>query len=369
MATTTSTPTPSLAQLSETERGWAATVMERIADTILPGDPPIAGAYLEETAALLIETARRREDGKPAILIRTAANGHRVTRIAIVNKDMPFLVDSIAATMAAHGLAIDVLVHPVLPLRRKDGALVDVPSGTGAGEKRESLIYVETARIDAKARRALERDLRLAILDVRAAVADWPKMTEHMAADADRLPDAEGAALLRWLGGGMMTLTGHVTRRRDGKLSDVLGICRRSTPDLLADEAYDSAFAWFDGQHNKQGKPGRAPLIIKANRISNVHRRVPLDLFIVPHFEDGRVEALSVHAGMWTSAAVMTPPDQVPVLRQQLQSIMQRLNFAPGSHDHKALVHALTALPHDLIISFSDEDITQVATAMPPKVT
>ncbi len=350
-----------LAQLSNKERSWAAIVMERITDSLLPGDPPIAGDYLKETAAQLIEAARERKDGKPSILIRSAANGRRVTRIAIVNKDMPFLVDSIAAAMAAHGHAIDMLVHPVLPLRRDGETLIDVPQGDGAGEKRESLIYIETARMDAKARRALESELLATVLDVRAAVADWAKMRDAIADDADRVADVEGAALLRWLGEGMLTQLGHVTKRRDGKKTQALGICRRSTPDPLADEAYERAFAWFDG---KDGKPGRAPLIIKANRISNVHRRVPLDLFIVPLMEEGRVAALSIHAGLWTSAGVVTAPDQVPVLRQQLQTIMDRLGFAPGSHDYKGLVHALTALPHDLIISFSDDDITHVATAM-----
>ncbi len=347
--------------LTKKERAFAEALKERISGSILPGETPLEGQHLDEASAFVIEAARERADGKPAILSRSATNGRRFMRIAIINKDMPFLVDSIAATMAARGLAIELLVHPMLPVRRKDGKLEDVPKGDGAGEKKESWVYIETVRIDAKERRALEKDLETAILDVRAAVADWSDLRAMMTGDADRLSDAEGAALLRWLADGMMTQLGHVTRNRDGKQSDMLGICRRSTPDLLADDAFDKAFAWFDGEN---GKPGKAPLIIKANRVSNVHRRVPIDLFIVPLFEKGKVSALSVHAGIWTSASLVAPPNTVPVLRQQLETIMTRLDFAPDSHDYKALVHALTALPHDLIISFSDEDITRVATAM-----
>ena len=351
--------------LTKEELGFAAVLKDRISDSLLPGEKLLDGTRLDEAAAFVVEAARTREDGKPAILIRSEADGRRYMRIAIINKDMPFLVDSIAAAMAARGLAIDVLVHPILPVRRREDALVDVPEGDGTGEKKESWVYIETARVDAKERRELESELSAAILDVRATVADWPKMRDAMAEDADRLPDAEGAALLRWLGDGMMTLLGHVTRKRDGKTTDAFGICRRSTPDLLADDAFDRAFAWFDGEGDGTGgHTGRAPLIIKANRLSKVHRRVPLDLFIVPRMEKGRVEALSVHAGIWTSAALVASPDSVPVLRQQLKTIMDRLDFEPGSHDGKSLVHALTALPHDLIISFSDDDITRVATAM-----
>jgi glutamate dehydrogenase len=274
----------------------------------------------------------------------------------VINDDMPFLVDSVAAAIAAEGLTIDQLVHPIVPVERdRAGKLAAIPAD---GAKRESMIYVETARIDARDRRKLEKALATTLADVRAAVADWPKMTERMAADAERVDDPEGAALLRWLAGGMLTLLGHATRRRDGGNAEPLGICRKSARELLADDSYARAFAWFDAND------GRAPLIVKANRIAKVHRRVPLDLFIVPVVERGRVAALSVHAGVWTSAALATPPDEVPLLRRQLAATMDEFDFAPASHDAKALVHALTTLPHDLIIGFSHADIARVATAM-----
>jgi glutamate dehydrogenase len=191
---------------------------------------------------------------------------------------MPFLVDSVAASIAAHGLSIDLIVHPILPVRRDaQGRITALPEGEGdgEGEKRESMIYLETARVDARERRALEAELKSAIADTRAANADWPRLKQVIGEDADRLADSEGAALLRWLGDGMMTHLGHVTKQRGGGLSDLLGICRKSARDLLSEGAYEAAFAWFDGGPGAgRGKePGRAPLIIKANRLSRVHRR------------------------------------------------------------------------------------------------
>ena len=181
-----------------------------------------------------------------------------------------------------------------------------------------------------------------------------------MAADADRLADGEGAALLRWFKDGMLTQLGHVLRHRDGTQSDALGICRRGAKSLLGPISYDRAFAWFDGA------PDRAhePLIIKSNLVSSVHRRTPLDLFIVPVYAGGKLESLSVHAGLWTSAALAAAPTQVPRIRTRLADLMARLGFAPQGHAGKALVHALTALPHDLLIGFADHDLERVATAM-----
>ncbi|BBC71234.1 glutamate dehydrogenase [Altererythrobacter sp. B11] len=336
-----------------------AQLRNRISDSRLPGEKPLDPAELAEVADFLFETARQRQEGHGNVVIRTASNGRRTTRIAIINKDMPFLVDSIAASIAEAGLAIDLLVHPVLPVRRDaDGTLNALPAADSAGEKRESWIYLETERVDAKQRHALERELETTLGDVRAAVADWQKMVALMQEDAERIADAEGAALLRWLSGGHLTQLGHLTRRRDGKHTQALGLCRRDLRDLLAEDSYERAFAWFDSGS------GRAPLIIKANRVSRVHRRVPLDLFIVPVIEEGRVAALSIHAGIWTSAALATPPGEIPVLRVQLANITGQLGFDKASHDGKTLLHALTVLPHDLVIGFSQEDILRVATTM-----
>ncbi|ANU06872.1 NAD-glutamate dehydrogenase [Paraurantiacibacter namhicola] len=345
--------------------GLARELRGRIGESLLPGEPVPEGANLDAAAQFLFAAAEKRESEDAVIHVDTAAGteaARRFMRIAIVNDDMPFLVDSIAMTIADQGLAIDMLVHPMVSVRRdKKGTLTALPGPEEKGEKTESLIYIETARVDAKERRALEQALATTMGDVNAAVEDWPRLREAMLEDADRVADGEGAALLRWLGSGMLTQLGHMTRNREGKRSGLLGICRKSARDLLAEETYERAFAWFE-EH--EGGHGRAPLIIKANRLSNVHRRSPLDIFIVPVVEDGKVTALSVHAGLWTSAALNTPPEEVPVLRRQVENIMDRFDFAPKSHDAKALLHALTVLPHDLVIGFTEDDVSRVATAM-----
>ena len=90
-----------------------------------------------------------------------------------------------------------------------------------------------------------------------------------------------------------------MVRRPGGavKRSDGLGIFRASGPSCWSDTTREAAFAHFDNG-------GDAPLMTKADRISTVHRRVPLDLAILPVREDGEIVALSVHAGLWTSAAI-----------------------------------------------------------------
>lgn len=338
----------------------AQTLARRLKAAILPGDTPFASAALSAAAVFLASAAGQRRAGVPVIAMESVGGSasDRLMRIAVINDDMPFLVDSIAGTVSAHGLAIMRLVHPVVAVERDGkGGLVDLPR---AGKGRaESMVYLETGRADARTRRELTAALQRTLAEVRAAVADWPAMQAAMEADADALGDCEGAALLRWMRGNMLTQLGHVTRHRDGREGETLGTCREAEQSLLGEISWRRAFAWFDADPARTG-----PLVIKSNRISNVHRRVPLDLFIVPRRKGKRTAALSVHAGLWTSAALAAAPAQVPVMRSRLAELVARFGFNPSGHNGKALVHALTALPHDILVSFGEDDLERIATTM-----
>ncbi len=331
----------------------------RLSNAILPGDTPFAKQALKEATAFLLAAAEQREIDHASLVMETETDERRIMRIALVNDDMPFLVDSVASALAAQGVTIDRLVHPIISVKRdKSGKLTEL----GSGDARESMIYIETPRIDARQRRELLKELRLTLGDVRAAVNDWPKVQSAMEADIGRMKEPEFKDLLTWLNSGMLTQLGHVTRRRDGSQSGLLGICRKSARALLADASYDKAFKWF-GQKRPNGRT-RELLIIKSNHAAKVHRRVPLDLFIVPIRKQGKVVALSIHTGVWTSAALASAPAAVPHLRENLDALTKELGFNPSGHTGKALVHAFTALPHDLLIAFNRADIGRLATTM-----
>ena len=69
-------------------------------------------------------------------------------RLVTVNRDMPFLVDSVAGAIASRGLGVHRLLHPILKIERdKAGKLKSI----GEGEP-ESVIYIELDRADARGR-------------------------------------------------------------------------------------------------------------------------------------------------------------------------------------------------------------------------
>jgi glutamate dehydrogenase len=328
----------------------------------LPGE---TDGFSEEdskaAAAFVAQTAARRTAGRPSVALESTGGegGRRLMRLAIVNDDMPFLVDSVAAALAARGLAVHRLLHPIVAVRRDtEGKLTGLLPARTEGERRESIIYLEIERADAKDRRAIVEELEDVLAHVRAAVEDWPMLQHALREGTARLPDGEGAALLRWFLDGNMTQLGYRREDADGTLLDAIGIPRSDATAVWGDAARAAAIAWFEAGNE-------APLLLKADRVATVHRRLPLDMVVLPHREGPRVTGLEIHLGLWTSHALTTRPDRVPLLRRRLTDLEEELGFDPASHAGKALRHALYELPHDLIIAFPSRALKQVAlTAM-----
>jgi glutamate dehydrogenase len=342
------------------DKDLSNTIEQTLLAGALPGE--LAGFEGEDRTAasdFVAAAAGQRKAGVPAITLESVAGERRFMRVAIINDDMPFLVATVTATMAAHDLAIDRLLHPVVCVRRDEtGKLLAVLPASSEGERRESFIYLEVERADAKVRRALVDSLTVNLDHARAAVADWPALQASMRTDAESLPDGEGAALLRWFLDRNLTLLAHETRDRQNVLTNPLGISRVDNMSLLADTTIERAFAWFESG-------GEAPLLVKSNRVSTVHRHVPLDVIIVPRREEGKITALSITGALWTSSALRAAPEKVPVLRARLTGLQEKYGFDPHGHAGRALSNALGALPHDLLIAFSPPSLEEVAlTAM-----
>ncbi|MBU0556165.1 MAG: NAD-glutamate dehydrogenase [Alphaproteobacteria bacterium] len=315
----------------------------------------------DDAARFVLQAAATRQAGESAILVdsvtdeRDSATGSRRQRIALINADMPFLVDSIANCLSQADLVIHLLAHPILPVQRDEsGRLKAIADEDGAA--RESFIYIETDRVDARGRRELERALEETLSHVRAAVGDWRAMIDALNADANRLGAGEGGDFLRWLLKGNLTQLGHELWAPGGKTSRQKGICRVAKTPVLSDHSAAAALAWFEAGH-------AGPLILKSNMMARVHRHVLIDLLLVPVREEGKITALSIHAGLWTSAALATRPDDVPMLRDTLSGLMARFGYNPSGHAAKSLVHALTALPHDLMMAFSAQDRDRITLA------
>ena len=313
----------------------------------LPGETIGLSREAERDAAeFLAEVAARRRKGELALKIESIGGeaGKRRMRIGIVNDDMPFLVDSVANAIAARQLTIHRLLHPVVCVNRDDGGtLGEVAPLCDDKRRRESMMYLELDRADARGRQELAADLKRVLSDVRLAVRDWHPLQNKMREDARAIADPEGAALLDWFADGAMTLLGYHVEKPYEQPSDTLGIF--SVPGAPTDEG------GCLGAMRYLERGGDQPLMAKAERRATVHRRVPLDLVVVPLTDGDKVSGIGVHAGLWTSEALRVPPEEVPVLRRRLKQLDEDFGFDPKGHSGKALRHAMASLPRDLLLT------------------
>src|SRR5262249_44559159 len=136
---------------------------------------------------------------------------------------------------AARQLTIHRLLHPVVCVSRDDdGMLHDVELLCADKNRRESMMYLELERADARGRQELAADLRRVLTDVRLAVRDWRALQDQMRRDAAEIADEEGRALLEWFADGAMTLLGYHVERPYEAPSHSLGIF--SIPGAPTDE-------------------------------------------------------------------------------------------------------------------------------------
>ncbi len=321
----------------------------------LPGETQGLSREAERDAAeFLAEVAAKRRRGDLALRIQSTGGeaGRRRMRIGIVNDDMPFLVDSVANAIAARQLTIHRLLHPVVCVdRTRDGELQSVEPLCGDKDRRKSMMYLELDRADARGRQQLAADLRRVLGDVRLAVRDWQKLQARMRADAGD-GGTEGGALLNWFADGAMTLLGYQVEKPYEQPSDALGIF--SIPGAPTDEG------GCLGAMNYFTAGGEVPLMAKAERQSTVHRRVPLDLVVVPLLENGKVTGIGVHAGLWTSESLRVQPEEVPVLRARLKQLDKDFGFDPKGHSGKALRHSVASLPRDLVIAIDYQSLREL---------
>lgn len=337
-----------------------AAIAQALTTDALPGEAEdLLDDDLNEAAAFVAATAQARAPDEANVRLEsvTRDDGRRFLRLAVVNDDMPFIVDSIAAAVHSHNLTVIRLLHPIVRIVRGPAGELE-EFGADKGGDPESIIYLEADRADARTRRALLSDIHRVLADVRASVRDWPELQQQMREDAARLETAEGTALLDWFADHHFTQIGHFMQPAGEAPRDGIGVFRNEGPPCWREATSNAAFAHF-------AHGGEGPLLAKADRLSTVHRRVPLDLAIVPIREDGELVALSVHAGLWTSVALNAPVEDVPILRQRLKDLEGKLHFNPRSHAGKALQHALSRLPHDILIGFDADDLERAAlTAM-----
>jgi glutamate dehydrogenase len=334
-----------VAKLLSTETGLSATAQnlatyafsKALPDDLTNIDRQQAAAMTERMAA----TFAMRPAGKAIVHIETFGDGSTSARrmaLILVNDDMPFLVDSVTQLLAARGLAIHHLIHPIIKTTRSaDGVLTRIDE-TG---QPESLMYIETDRLAARARQQLVADIEQTFVSVKLAVQDWQAMRQTV----QNLPaTGEEMNFLSWVATDNMTLLGTAIRTAEGQYEARLGLFRQNDFDV-----------WKDATPASTGLT-----ILKADQLSPVHRRVLLDVINLS-LADGRTAVIT---GLFTSSSYAQNLEKVPLLRQKMAYVIETCGYDPRSHAGKALAHVLEIFPRDELYQIDREQLRHFALRM-----
>lgn len=332
----------------------------------------------------LLSFARRRIPGTPKLRVYHPSpdecgwtSEHSI--VEVVNDDMPFLVDSITAALQRQEIGVHLVVHPILAVSRDtDGKMTDLTDQPADGAVLESLMHVEIDRQTPQAAEQLAARLLGVLQDVRAAVEDWSAMRGRMEAvleEVSALPAglpaeevAEANDFLRWIYDDHFTFLGYRSFRFSAEgaveLEDEHGLGLLRDPSLRV----------FDEERDLAAMPPevqaflRRPqllLLAKGDRVSTVHRPVPLDIIVVKRFDaEGRVVGMYNIVGLYTAAAYTRPPLMIPLLRRKVESVVERAGFLANSHDGRALQAILENYPRDELLQADEQSLFDTALAI-----
>jgi glutamate dehydrogenase len=299
------------------------------------------------------------------------------TLIEVVSDDMPFIVDSVTMQLGRLGYGIDLVIHPVMRVRRDaSGHITEVLEHDATAEDaiRESVLHVEVGREHDRVKLdQLHNTIERVLADVRAAVEDWQEMrarSQGLIEEFDRNPPRtidpalveETKAFLAWLAEDNFTFLGYreydlVDEGDEARLQPIegsgLGILRgvpAKAPKTLSGKALVI------------GREPHILLLTKANSASPVHRPAYLDYIGVKRFsEDGQVIGERRFLGLYTTRAYKASPRSIPIIRGKVEGVLERAEFPPASHDRKALLEILESYTRDSLFQMETDDLFDLA--------
>ena len=314
--------------------------------------------------AAMFSLARERKPGQVKLVVSNPADaGH--TLIQLVHPDMPYLVDTLSLNLAARGIGVQLLGHPVLQLQRdKAGRLQQVGRGSS-----ESIMLVLADRLRPAQVEELQQGLEQALEQLRAAAADAAAMRQRalqVAAAIDSASHggqvaAESAAFLQWAADNQFVFLGSRHYQVQGKGAKARLVADKGSGlGLMRGEPRAAArpVAGLAAQGLHQAGGLDAPVIVtKTNARSQIHRGGYMDYIGVLSFDQaGDITGETRFVGLFADSAWGVRPWDVPLVRQRATAVLQRSGLDPSGHSGKALRHILETLPRvELFQSTEDE--------------
>lgn len=294
---------------------------------------------------------------------------HEHTALVILNKDMPFLVDSVTNLLRTQGYVIDTLIHPVIDtVRTKEGKLTKLTFANPNEDKqlRESLIIVQLEeKLNTSDKSHLKKSLSHVLSDNFYAVHDWQTIRTEISHIINELktppfhfPKDENNEIqdfLHWLDNGHFTFLGfrEYSFTDPNKVTVVksLGTLRNIKSCLYRLDCATNNVEDF--LHSKKNFT-----ITKTIARATVHRNTPMDVIRLKKF-NAQKEVIGEYEfiGLFTSAVYNESIKHFPILRRKIANVIRASGLSSSWHDGKTLLHILETFPREELFQIEEKDL------------
>ncbi|MCW9053876.1 MAG: NAD-glutamate dehydrogenase [Motiliproteus sp.] len=295
------------------------------------------------------------------------------TVIEILQKDAPFLVDSVRMALSSRGIAIHASHNTVLYSVRDDQGQLQQLDGKGSAE---SIIYLEVDRhSDDEELKTIRSQILDVLTDVHLAVNDFSTMADRARSliaelETNKGPDYQAAAearrFLNWMLDDHFTFLGYdeLSLKGGGKS---LKVSRVKGQELGTLKRYSQTGRSKDYQQLRQAEidfiQTPEPLMFaKDSYRSLVHRPAYRDLVVIKRYgKNGNVVGECRFYGLFTSTVFSQQPTAIPYVAGKIKEILKRAGLDPQGHSGKELQQVLTDLPREELFLSSTEELFETA--------
>ncbi len=271
------------------------------------------------------------------------------TIIKIVNDDMPFLVDSVIATINSHNLTICYYTNSVINVKREDDLICEISSlEESDGSTKESIIYILIKGISNSFINLLIESLQKTLRFVSISVTDWKPMLQ-------KLEDVvcDNRVFLYWLKNNNFIFLGYqeCVVSDSGKLfsqpEKSLGILRAGEEYQISSENLGSLY------------------VIRSDLISIVHKRTYVNCIGIKEFDNqGKFIGEKRFLGFFTSIAETQNVRTIPIIKDKVTTIETKAGFVIGGYNNKGLISILQVFSRDELFQYSEDELLEICIAV-----
>ena len=313
----------------------------------------------------------------PEVASHGFSSGHTI--LLVHQRDMPFLVDSVRLELTARNIPIYSVKSTPFAAGRDAGVLQSVEPLSNQDAPAEALLYFEIGTItDESLLRELEDALKEVLGQVVQVVEDFQKLKACAQQVADELQPvldikqlhgvAGAQEFLRWLMADHFTFLGYAEFDRVER--DGTQVLQENTSRRLGlfDDGRPRKIKTFDGSNPGIERFYLSPAVMafsKSPELSRVHRHVYPDYVVVKRFTaDGQVCGEARFLGLYTSSVYYDSPEKIPLVRDKITELRQRIGLNPWTHEGKALAQVIATYPRDELFQASTAELYDTITGI-----